>query len=192
MSKVKTGLLATSLRKVMTSAIFIIIILATVGFYFAQEALGNYAAQADTTTSGASASGSNPQALSKLNEEIAKNQAAGTKAGSLVASSQNYQTQIMKDIYKYAEITNITVDSITSSQPANISGGATSVVEGLKSNFITTTLSNPVPIKNLIQFLKLVETSVPKMLITGINITPSAGSSDNVTIDPLTIEVYTK
>ncbi len=192
MTKIKTGLLATSLRKMLVSAVFIVIILAAVGFYFAQDWLGNYAAQADTTTTGSSASGSSPQALTKLNEEITKNQVSGIKANSLVASSQNYQTQIIKDINKYAAMTNITIEDFNLSQPANTSGGATTTIAGLKSNFITITPSNPIPIKNLLQFFKLIETSLPKMLITGISISPSDGSNENVTIDPLTIEVYTK
>lgn len=192
MSAKKSKLTAVSLRKFMTFAIFLIIVLSAVGFYFAQDWIGKYAAQVDQTTSGSSVSGSSPQALTKIQEEITENQASGNKASSLIASSQDPQSQVIKDLNKYASATGISIAGYNLSQPATAGINASATIPGLKSSFITITLNNPIPMKKLLQFFKLVENNLPKMQITGINISSPSASGDDVTIDPLTIEVFTK
>lgn len=192
MKKTKAGLKATSLRKAMSSAVFIIIGISAVGFYFGQDWLGKYAAQVDQTTSGASVSGSSSQALSQLREEITKNQSIGAKAASILASSQNYQSKIIDDLNKYASASSISIAGYNLTQPLTAGEDASAAISGVKSNFVTITLNNPVPMKNLLQFFKAIETNLPKMQITGISLTPSPSSKDNVTIEPLTIEVYTR
>jgi len=189
--KQKIGLQATSLRKAMFSAVFIIIIIACVGFYFGQGWIKQYAAEVDQTTSGSSVKGSSPQALNQLREDITKNQPAGTKASSMIASTQNYQNNTISDLNKYASSTSISIAGYNLTQPATAGINASATISGLKSNFITITLNNPVPIRSLLQFFKAIESNLPKMQITGINIS-AAGSKDNVNVDPLTIEVYTK
>lgn len=192
MKKTKGGLKATSLRKAMSSAVFIIISTSAVGFYFGQDWLGKYATQVDQTTSGASASGSSSQALSQLQEEIAKNKSVSAKAVSILASSQNYQSKIIDDLNKYASASSISIAGYNLTQPSTAGEDASAAISGVKSNFVTITLNNPIPMKNLLQFFKAIETNLPKMQITGINLAPSPSSKDNVTIEPLTIEVYTR
>lgn len=187
--KPKAGLQATSLRKAMISIIVVLVILASVGFYFGQDWLTKYAADVDQTASGSSVSGSNPQALSDLRDEITKNQPIGAQASALVASSQNYQNKIISDLNTYASSTGISIVGYNLTQPAT--AGTAAIISGVKSNFVTITLNNPIPIRSLLQFFKAIESNLPKMQITGISIS-SSSTKDNVTVDPLTIEVYTK
>ncbi|NCQ54047.1 hypothetical protein COV88_02520 [Candidatus Saccharibacteria bacterium CG11_big_fil_rev_8_21_14_0_20_41_19] len=189
--KPKTGLQATSLRKAMITLVVILIILASVGFYFGQDWLTKYAAEVDQTTSGSSASSSSSQALSQLHEEITNNQPIGAKASALVASSQNYQNKIISDLNKYASSTGISIAGYNLTQPTITGDDAGATISGVKSKFVTITLNNPIPIRSLLQFFKAIESNLPKMQITGISIS-SSSTKDNVTVDPLTIEVYTK
>ena len=189
----KSNLKATSLRTAMGVVVVVIILISIIGFYFAQDWIGKFATQADQTASGSSIANSNSlQALTNLRNEVVKNQANGDKANSMIASSQNYQNQIIKDINKYAADTGITIAGQNFTQ-SDANGTNTLVaITGLSPKFVTITLGNPVPLKNLLQFFRAIENNLPKMQIMGINLTPSSTSSDSVTSDPITIGVYTR
>jgi len=183
---------ATSLRTVMIVSILIIITILTVGFYFAQDWLNTQIAESDKTTIGSSVVNKNAASVKKIQDEITKYQASATKANTLIVSSQDYQSQIIQDLKKYAAANNITISTYSFSQSTSSDTKASVSIKGVTSNFINITLNDSIKLTNLIKFLKSIEVSVPKMQLTGINVTPIPNSQDSVRVEPLTIEVYTK
>ena len=184
----KSRIKATTIRMAMFIALSLIILLTATGFYFAQDWLRNFATKSNQTSSASTVGNNNSQSLQQIQDDIAANQASADKANSMIASSQNYQTQIINDLNKYASTAGVSIVSHKSAQsPASVIK-----IAGLESGFVTITLANPVPLKNLLQFFKLIEASLPKMQITGIDLTPTSSSSDSVTVEPITIGVYTR
>ena len=183
---------ATTLRTALTVVISVIIGISVIGFYFAQSWITDYAIKVDQTASRPVTDSNDPKALAQIRDEITKNQLYGDKASAMITSSQNFKDQIIKDVNKYASISGVSVVDYNLATPDTSGADTTVAIEGIKSNFATITLKNPIPIQNLLHFLKLIESNLPIMQLTGISLTPSANSTDNVTIDPITIEVYTR
>lgn len=171
----KSKMSATSLRIILIVTIVLLIGSMGAGFYFAQKWLNNYAIETKSnSTSGMSASDI-VLASNKYKEYVNNYQTMATKADSFSVVTANIQSQTMKDVDKYASITGVTVSNY------NFSG----------SNAIIT-IKNPVKFTNFIQFLKLIENNLPKMQPNGVEIKYVQGSSDNITVEPLTIKLFTR
>jgi hypothetical protein len=163
---------ATSLRTVLIIAIVAIIGLSATGFYFALGFLSSLETKVDNTTT-------TTIATSNSND----------KTNNIIASSKDFKNQITQDINKYASNANISIDNIDFEQSIDATKSLPPI-SGLQSKHATVTFKNPVVFTNLIQFLKSVENNLPKMQLTGIDITRTTGSNDSVTVKPLTIEFY--
>ncbi len=184
----KSNMKPSTLTIILRVAVFTVIVATSAGFYFIQNDLRDSVlknSQKNTTTSADSPS---PEALQQVRNEIAKVQAYGDKAVKIYASAADYQSSITTDLNKYAASTGVSISDFNYS-PSVTAGQQ---IDGLNPNYITIKLKSPLSLNNLLQFLKSIETNLPKMSLTGINITPVAGSSTNVNVEPLTIEVYTK
>jgi len=186
----KSGIKATSLRTAMTFFIFMIIVVAITGFYYAQGWLSEFATEVNDITYKPTTTDNDAQALKQLKDEIANNQASGNKANSITISSQNYQSQVTQDLNKYASDNGISIANYNFEKPAGVKTSLS--VNGSKSNFVTITLNNPIPFTNFMKFIKSIETNLPKMQLTGINLSRASDSDNDITVEPLTIEVYTK
>lgn len=184
----KTKLKATSLKSMMVAAIIITIGLAAGGFYFAQDWLSTFAISVGQTIAQSTNGSNTSQGIQNLKEEMAQKQVVAGKASSITISSQDYQSQAISDLNKYAANTGI---SITKAAPATAES-TLPAINGVRINYITITLGSPIPMTSLIQFLKSIETNLPKMQLAGIKVNQVQDSSNNVSVDPLTIEVYTK
>lgn len=182
----KSKMKATSLRTTMVMIIIITIILAGVGFYYAQSYLSSFATSITPTISKSTAGNNNPQATKKIQEEIAKAQTAVDKSNGLTSTLADYQNKVVKDLNTYASNNNITISDYKFATPAKVSG----LADNIQSNTITITLGNPIAFTNLMKFFKSIETNLPKMQITGINLTRDPSQKDMVAVDPLIIETY--
>lgn len=187
----KSHIKATSLRSAMSAVVFIIIILSSVGFYYAQDWLNQLAIEIGSTVSESTA-GSDDQALKQLQDDIARNQISANKANNIIAPSHNYQSLIVEDLNKYASSTGVSIASYKWDQSVPAGTSALAAIDGVSSGFITITLDNPVTFTNLIQFIKAIESNLPKMQITGISLSRDSNSANAVTVEPITIGVYTK
>jgi len=188
----KNGMKATTLRTTMVIIIIITIGIATFGFYYFQGKLNTYAISVGQTVSESTAgSSSNAQTIKKIQADIAATQAIADKSASITASSLDYQNQTIADLNKYASNTGISIIDYNFSQSAT-TAKTSSLAGGIGTSFITITLGNPISYTNLIKFLESIETNLPKMQLTGINISHDQNNSDTITVQPLTIEVYTK
>jgi len=187
----KSSLKATSLRNFMFISIIVIIIILVIGFYFIQDWMKNEAMTFGQTTSSTTAT-KDAAAVKKLQDEITKYQAAATSANALIASSQDYQSQTIQDLKKYASANNIDIDNYSFDQTTSKEVKSSVTINGVKSNFITITLDNSIQLTDLIKFLKSIETNTPKMQLSGINISPVPDTKGLVKVESLTIEIYNR
>ena len=183
---------ATTLRTALTVILSVAIAVSAISFYVFQDWIRNYSIEINEVALQPVTDSNDPQALAQIRDEISRNQIYGDKASSMIATSQSYKDQIIKDIDKYASIAGVSVTDYNLATPNTLEADTTFSIDGIKPDFATITLKNPVPLQNLLNFFKLIESNLPVMQITGINLTPSDASSDSVTTEPITIEVYTR
>lgn len=181
---------ARNLRIVLSTFVFIAIGLSALGFYFAQDWLGTYAKSVGQTMAKSTINVTGAQGLAELLQALNDKQLIVTKLDSFLSPAQNYQSQIINDLSKYAANSGVTITDYNVSSP-NTASTATSTISGVGISYVTITLSNPMQITSFIKFLKLIETNLPKMQLSGISISGET-SSTAVTVNTLTIGVYTK
>lgn len=184
----KSKMKSTTLRTLMSAIVVITILLAAVGFYYAQDYLRTFAVSISQTVSKSTEGNNNPQAITKLKEEIAEVQVAADKANNIATTVQDYQNQTVKDLNKYASNNGISITDYKFA-PLAPSNGLIGIAQ---TGSITITLSNPITFANLMKFFKSIETNIPKMQITGISLTRDPASKDKVTVEPLTIDLYVR
>lgn len=186
----KSGMTAKTLRSILSVLIFVLIALSVVGFYFAQNWLLEFAVSISHTVADSNASGNNLQSLSQLERELADRQDVIVKASTLIAPIGTYQSQAIQDLNKYASDAGISISNYSFTQP----GAATPTLKTASgSSLITATLASPISYTKLLKFMNSVESNLPKMQISSVNLgRVNGGNNDSVRIDQLTIEVYTQ
>jgi hypothetical protein len=182
----KNSLQATSLRNVLTFLIIILLTASIAGFYFAQDWLNNMSNDISKNSTSTSSNDSSPQTLINIQTEISKNKAAAEKAKSVLSTSSDYKNQMAKDIRAYASNVGIAIKDVSTSQPAQTS----SMGSGIQVGYAVVTFVNPVSIQNLLLFFKGIESNLPKMQVTAIDLSRDQGSNGVVSVKPITIEEY--
>ena len=181
---------AVNLRIILCVVISTTALFSIFGFYYAQEQLKVLAQEvhdlSSKNTNGYNANGNN-QAIQNL---VANNQSVSIKANNISTSPQTYANTIKQDLTTYANSTGISISNFT--QPAISETQSFKTINGLSNNFQTITIKNPVKLTNFLKFLKLIESNLPIMQVTGINITPVKNNNESITVDPLIIQVYTR
>jgi hypothetical protein len=141
--------------------------------------------------------------LQHLKTEMADNQVAVNRAASIVADSKyyQYQNQIIDDLNKYAKaagFNSITSFSFTDSSTAGASASSAVATTpgvaapvGLKSVTATVSLPGSISYQSAMNFLKAVESNLTKMDLGGVTMQLDT-TSGNLTINPLSIKVYTQ
>lgn len=187
----KSTIKATSLRKTMRTVVFLLVIILAGGFYLAQNWLEKFAIETGYTGTDSTVESDN-QTLKQLQTDLDSNKMSVDKSNGMVASSQTYQSQIVEDIKKYASTSGVIISSTNIEESAVSAATSIGVVDGLTPRYISITLGNPVQFTNLMQFIRAIESNLPKMQISNISISPVANSKTGVTVKPITIGVYTK
>ncbi len=195
------GLTPTKLRVILISLIVLSIALCAVGFWFFRNQLVTYAEEVQTANTVASASSDDIVKLQTLQKQLADDAVAVTRAKNIVADSQyyEYQNQIINDITTYAKKSKVSITGFTftdSSTPSGASAAKTSQATvaptGLKSTTASITIKNPVAYTDILKFIHSIELNLTKMQLSGISMTGSTTTPTEVTINPITIEVYTR
>lgn len=183
----KKGITAVGFRSLLIVLILFLIGLAAIGFYFAQTALVEYSKVVTQTIADSTNSGKDVQSLKKLQADINTLQDVVVKTNSITASSSDYQSQVITDINTYAQSAGIGVSNYTFTQTptATVAGAA-------QSSTVTLTLTSPMPYTSLLKFLRLIETNLPKMQVSSVNLTRVEGDSSMVRTDSIAIDVYTR
>lgn len=186
----KTQLKPTSLRTMMLTVLFLIIVILIGGFYFVQSWLNDLAISSNTSNSSQTTSATDSP-IKQLESDISNQKVANDKAIGMTVSKQNYLSNIQQDLNKYASDTGVT---ISESKASDIPATTTNMplINGVQSNYVSVALKNPTPYADLIKFIKAIETNIPKMKLMSINISRAGDSGDNVNVEPFIIEVYTK
>ena len=178
----KSNMKASSLRSIMIVFLLLAVGLSAYGFYLAQGWLNNFAI-ASQVVSKSTASSTSSQGISQLQAALSERQTAIDKTNAFTVSSQDYHSQAISDLTKYAVSTGVLISDYNAPNP---------ITTDTKLSYITIKFNNPVQTSNLIKFLKLIETNLPKMQISGITLRDNPSTIGTVNVDPLTIEVYTK
>ncbi|MEI7917783.1 MAG: hypothetical protein WCH58_00145 [Candidatus Saccharibacteria bacterium] len=179
------NLKATTLHTVLTSLVILSIVILAGGFYFAQDSLRSYAAQVNGTSASSTTGSTDTETLKQMQDEITATKVSSEKIGSILVSSQTYQTQVENDLKLYASANGVTISNLNLT-PTGVTGP---IVGGASSVFIKVTLKNPVSLNNLLQFMQAIDRNLPKMQIVNLNMTPSS-DKNSVVVNPINLEVF--
>ncbi|MDN5275505.1 MAG: hypothetical protein JWN33_154 [Candidatus Saccharibacteria bacterium] len=190
---------ATKLRATLVILLLLIFSVAGAGFYFVYQWLDSYALAVSKIEQDAKASATNLQTLRQLGGTLAEQQDI-IAASSSVFASTDYRAQLTPVLTQYANKAGL---KVTYSYEATPAASATPATPGATpatpqelqpaapTNIIIVTFTNPVPYKKLVAFIADIESTLPRMQLTGLKITavddPSTGAA---TVDPITLQVY--
>jgi len=202
MEKQLKGIGPTKLRIALIATILLLIVAAGIGYWFLRLQLVNYAEQVSKAAVAANVSANDVRNLQNLQTELKLGSVAITRTKNIVAESQSYQyqDQVITDFTRYAKAAGVTVSGFgfdttapgAATVPTPVDPQAAPVPTGLKTTRVSVTVKNPVEYKALMQFIHLIELNLTKMQLTGISISQSPEKPNLVTVNPLTIEVYTR
>lgn len=192
------GLGPKNLRIILSVGIVVIIIIAGVGFWFFQSSLAQYARKVSEDRQTAESSSKDLTTLQKLKTQLEEDSVAVNRAERIVAETTyyKYQNQVIEDINAYAKLANVTIEGYAFDSGNQSAGGTSTAVPSAqvvagapKTTSISVSVKNPVSYKSLLQFIHSIEVNLTKMQLTGVSITKGE-EADNVSVSPLTIEVY--
>jgi len=187
----KDSFSATSLRSLLLASVVLIAVAIIGGFYFAGVWLSDSAANSKTKNYTSVSGNLNSDQIVKRQEDVYNHKAVSAKAASFIASSQTFESSIRQDLTKYATDIGISITNFSLAQKPSVV--TTDVpIAGVKTQFVSVTLGNPVEFTKLLEFIQAIETNVPKMKLTGISMDSSSGQSGSVSVKPIIIEVYTE
>ena len=197
----QSGITASKLRVILSVMVVFLIGLSAVGFYFGQSWLQTLAVSVSRTIADSKVSGGDVQSLKKIQADLLTRQGIIAKANSIMASSQDYQNQTIQDLDRYAAGTGITISNYSfaptaAAAPAAGTGaaaGAAPSAPATGSKSVTVTLTSPLAYTKLLKFMSAIESNLPKMQVSSVNLGRVTGSdSDSIRTEQLTIEVYTQ
>lgn len=202
MEKQMNNMTPTKLRLILLVSIALLLGLSTISFWFFRSQLVNFAQQVHNDNATASISSNDLSRLQELKNDLETQKVAVTRAKSIVADSKyySYQDQVISDITKYASKSGVAITSFAfTSDSAQGTPGAIAptkpispiIPAGLKTINTTITLKSPVNYQALMQFVHALEVNLTRMQLTGISIAKGQGK-DDVTVNPLTVEVYVR
>ena len=178
---------AVTVKKILSFTMILIIVGSAAGFYFGLQIIRSYALEVSRTVQDSNASGTNIEQLSSLKTALSEREALVAKAATLFATKNNYQSQSLKDVQKYANLAGLTISSTEFDTPPTV--GAPPAA----SQSVVVTLQNPISYSKLIKFLDAIEGNLPKMQVTGVNLSrPPSSTADTIVTDKITITVATR
>lgn len=183
-------------------SILFLITLCIAAFLFFQIQLKNIALDVKKANQEATMSRGDLSHIKEISDYLKKETESIERAKNIVVDSQSsqYEDRILNDISTYAQKSGVFLKGVDFQSTNPSPGGqgpatpqsAPVAVGGLKFSTATINIRSPVEYKNLMQFLYYIENNITKIQITGITITKASGSSQEVSINPLTIRVYVK
>lgn len=194
----------TKLRLVLVGSIALLLVVSILGFWFFRSQLFAYAALVNKDAQDANTSSNDITILQRLEKQLEDDKVAVNRAKNIVADSKSYQyqNQIINDLNAYAKASGVSIASYSFTSDAAAAGASSSTAAGaqptqaattptgLKSTSVTVSISNPVNYQAIMRFIHSIELNLTKMQLTGVSLAQSETSKDNVTITPLTLEVY--
>lgn len=170
---------ASNLRALLAFLLIAVVIGGGALFYYGLGIVRDYSVEVNHRLKDADASGRQVQQLQFLKNQLAQSESLISKADKLFATPGAYQGQVLTDLRSYANKTGLSIESTDFSNPAETGEYSVAV-----------TLRQPVSYRNLIQFLEYVETSLPKLQVSAIELSPASNASaDSVSVGTIKINV---
>ena len=187
------GIKATSTRNLLSFLMFVVVLGSIAGFYFGLQMVKTYALDVSHTVSDANASGKNIEELGDLKQALAEREVLVSKANSLFATTNTYQSQVLKDLQKYAATAGVTITNTEFDKQTSGDTNTAPATTAANSHSIVVTIGSPVSYTKLIAFLDALEGNLPKLQVTGVSLSrPTVTSGDLVTTEKITITVATR
>jgi hypothetical protein len=203
--KAPSKLKPTTLRLLLVVALFVVATLATVGFIFIQQKLGDYAMEVSRKKVDATASETSLQTLQSIQKQLAEDGETIIKAENIKHASSLPQFKAIEDIQNHAKANNINLGNVSfadagaaatpgTAAPAAGATPATPAAPVTTRSGIDISFSvndGEVPIASFVRFLYDIEHSTPKMQIKGIALS-KGDSKDSITVGEMTVTMFTK
>jgi len=122
------------------------------------------------------------QTLQTLKAQLEQDSGIIKKAESIFSTTDNYQTQAIRDIRHYAELAGVNVKSTTFREDANANS----------SRSVLVTIESPASYSNIIRFLRGIEGNIPKMEVSQLNLGRSSVGGDTVLAEDISIIIHVK
>ncbi len=191
---------AVRLRIVLLSLLGLLVILAIALGFFGMQYLQAQATDVQKVVYEAVNGDQKVRRIQELAHDLETNQEAVKRSTQIVAERKNYQNSIISDLQTIAKQAGVSIMSYTFTDNA-AAGSATSGAKpatpaapaagGLGTKVVTISLKNPVKYRNLLSFLHYIEQNLTKMQVAQVSMSNVEGT-DAITVDTLTIEVYTR
>lgn len=179
----KKSMKASSLRSFLIVLVIILLLAVAGGFYLGFQQVRTFAIEVSHSAVDADASGKQIEELQILKRQLEERESLVTKANKLFATADNYQSQALSDVQRYAQAYDVTILS-TDFEPS---------AEGAPDNTFVITLESPVNYTKLLQFLDAIEGNLPKMQVTSVSLGhTTSGSAGDVTTEAIKIGISTR
>lgn len=196
------GLTAVKLRTILISSILLLIVLCIVGFWYFRTQLVSYSENVLLVRAAATISTDDIAKLKQLKTDLGKDVVAVTRAKNIVADGQTYkyQDQIINDVNVYAKSSGVSINGFTFNTASTAAGtpaagaaqAAGTAPAGLKSVTASVDIKSPVNYQAIMKFIHALELNLTKLQLSGVSLQKSTTDPTQVTVSPLTIEVYTR
>jgi hypothetical protein len=153
---------------------------------------------------------SNIKKIDSLRTELAQNKENIDRANAIVADTKlfGYQDKIIKDISRYAEMTNVkvigfdfsaantAVAPVKSGTAAPVAGGSATAAAldkaGVKKLTVTIHIAPPTQLDDYLRFLRAMELNLTKIQLTSVALTPDSTDPNLITASTVTVQIYVK
>lgn len=202
-TKNTSSLSPTKLRIVLIATIVLLIVSSGVGFWFFRSQMVTYAEQVNKAAVEATVSENDVRTLQTLKTKLEEDTVAITRAKNIVASSQfyQYQDQAIDELSRYAKAAGVTISAYGFDGDQSAGGAApaadpaaapVAAPAGIKTTSVVVTVKSPLNYQALLRFIHSIELNLTRMQLTGISVTLSPENPNMVSVNPLTVEIYTR
>ncbi len=183
---------ATILRIIMTVLVVVLFGSSCVGFYYIQQYLAKYSSTINTSTAN-DYSNVTAAEIQSLQQKLTSLQNTIGKASDIIIGRDNYQNQAIQDINKYAADSGVSISGgFSFTRPTTAKNSLRLFSGSSDTDPVVFNIENPVEYSRYLKFIRLIETNIPLMQLSGINLSRSESTKTAITSDPISIEVYTK
>lgn len=159
-----------------------------IGFYLVQGQIRQLAIDVNTDIATANKANANTT-LSEISDPQLKE--TSDKAIGMLYPTTNFQTLVTKDLQQYASAYGVKINSVSLTTNSN-STKLPTLYKKVKTHRLLVSVGSPVSYTKLLKFIKAIETNNPKMQITNLNLSNIHANTGDVTVEPITIEIYTR
>ena len=168
-----------NLRTLLSVLFVIIFLVGGAGFYWGLGIVRQYALDVNQRIADSEASGTQVQQLQSLKTRLAEKAPMIERANQFFSTPAAYQSQLSSDIGVAANSAGLSVASTVFGD-----------INSPEAYTVTITLGKSVTYTKLIQFLSNIETNLPKLTVTSINLSRTAGGDkDSITVGEIKIDI---